>query len=83
MPYLARIPKSRAFWLPLLLAGTLSSAAHTQIGGTTDILTGLVIGPDSQPMADVIIEALSLETQITRTTTTDARGRPLLAAHPP
>ncbi len=75
MPHLTRIPKSRAFWLPLLLAGALSSAAHAQIGGTTDILTGLVVGPDSQPMADVIIEALSLETQITRTTTTDARGR--------
>ena len=75
MPQLTRIPKSRAFWLPLLLAGALSSAAHAQIGGTTDILTGLVVGPDSQPMANVIIEALSLETQITRTTTTNARGR--------
>jgi hypothetical protein len=72
MPHLTRIPKSRALWLPLLLAGALSSAAHAQIGGTTDILTGLVVGPDSQPMANVIIEALSLETQISRTTTPGA-----------
>ncbi|MFB3070096.1 MAG: carboxypeptidase regulatory-like domain-containing protein, partial [Gemmatimonadales bacterium] len=62
-------------WMALLVLGVLTTPAQGQIGGTTDILTGLVLGPDSQPMAGVTIEALSLETQITRTTTSDARGR--------
>ncbi len=65
------------WWLALLVfgVGVGATPAHGQIGGTTDILTGVVLGPDSQPMANVTIEALSLETQITRTTISDARGR--------
>ena len=64
MPHLTRIPKSRAFWLPLLLAGALSSAAHAQIGGTTDILTGLVVGPDNQPMRLTDIEIRAFLTPV-------------------
>lgn len=49
--------------------------AAAQANETTDILTGIVVGSNGLPLAGVIIEALSLETQVTRTTVTDARGR--------
>lgn len=56
---------------PLLLPATLPA----QVGSTTDILTGRITGPDSQPLAGAHVEAMSTETGITRTTSTDARGR--------
>src|SRR2546430_11194942 len=68
----------RARPLPLLLALVLSLAASraaAQVGTTTDIITGTVIGPDSQPLAGALVEAVSLESQISRHATTDARGR--------
>lgn len=49
--------------------------AAAQVGGTTDIITGTVTGQDGEPIADAVIEAFSLETQITRRDRTDARGR--------
>src|SRR5438445_5269800 len=58
--------------LPALLpAGRLSA----QVGTTTDVLTGVVKDETGQPVADAVVEATSLETQVTRTTKTDARGR--------
>ncbi len=58
-------------FLFLILTGFL----HGQVGSTTDILTGTVTDENGTPIAGAIVEALSLETQITRRTTTDARGR--------
>ena len=58
-------------FLVLLLTGFL----HGQVGSTTDILTGTVTDENGTPIAGAIVEALSLETQITRRTNTDARGR--------
>ncbi len=49
--------------------------AHAQIGSATDIITGVVIGEDGQPVPDATIEAWSVETQVTRRARTDARGR--------
>jgi hypothetical protein len=57
------------------LALTLPPAAAAQVGGTTDIIAGTVTGADGRPLSDVVIEAFSLETQITRRAATDARGR--------
>src|SRR5438128_1786345 len=68
----------RARPLPLLLALALSlatSRAAAQVGTTTDIITGTVVGLDSQPLAGALVQALSVETQISRHATTDARGR--------
>ena len=68
----------RAGPLPLLLALALplaASRAVAQVGTTTDIITGTVIGPDSQPLVGALVEAVSLESQISRHATTDARGR--------
>ncbi|OLB54807.1 MAG: hypothetical protein AUI13_11095 [Gemmatimonadetes bacterium 13_2_20CM_2_69_23] len=64
--------------LPLLLALALplaASRAAAQVGTTTDIITGTVSGPDSLPLAGALVQAVSLETQISRHATTDARGR--------
>jgi hypothetical protein len=56
---------------PLLLP----AGAAAQANETTDILTGIVVGANGQPLAGVTIEATSLETQVIRTAVTDARGR--------
>jgi len=75
---LSGVTRMRARPLPLLLALALSLAAFraaAQVGTTTDIITGTVVGPDSQPLAGALVQALSVETQISRNATTDARGR--------
>lgn len=62
----------------VLVAALLAVAprpAYAQIGSATDIITGVVIGEDGQPVADATIEAWSVETQVTRRARTDARGR--------
>ena len=59
----------------VLLAVALPSAARAQVGATTDIITGVVTDSAGQPLADASVEALSLETQITRRQLTDQRGR--------
>ena len=58
-------------FLFLILPGFL----HGQVGATTDILTGTVTDENGAPLAGAIVEAQSLETQITRRTNTDGRGR--------
>jgi hypothetical protein len=57
----------------LALLGPRAGAA--QVGATTDILTGTVTGPDSQPLAGAIVVATSLETRVARQRTTDPQGR--------
>ena len=50
-------------------------------GTTTDIITGVITSPEGTPIADAIVEAFSLETQITRRTRTDTRGRYMGTPH--
>jgi hypothetical protein len=50
-------------------------AIAAQVGGTTDIITGHVTGPDGQPLSGARVEVTSLETEVTRTRTTDQNGR--------
>ena len=45
------------------------------MGTSTDLLIGVVTGDQGRPLADVLVEAQSLETRVTRTTRTDAKGR--------
>ena len=59
----------------LLVGAPAPATASVQVGATTDIITGVVVGPDGRPSANVVIEAMSLETEITQTTRTDQRGR--------
>src|SRR5688572_21344237 len=49
--------------------------ANAQVGATTDIITGRVTGPGGQPLAGARVEVTSLETEVTRTRTTDQNGR--------
>ena len=51
------------------------SKLQAQIGSTTDIITGIVTGPDGKPMDNVTVAVRSAETGITRTKHTDADGR--------
>src|SRR3989442_274498 len=59
----------------IVLALAAPRTAPAQVGTTTDIITGTVTGPDSQPLAGALVQATSLETQVSRQRTTDARGR--------
>jgi hypothetical protein len=61
--------------LSLLVVAVAPRQAPAQVGATTDIITGTVTGPDSQPLAGAVVQAISLETQISRQRSTDARGR--------
>lgn len=76
MIVLIRRPLAKAAFLlvlSLLLLGPRTLQA--QLGATTDIITGTVIGPDREPLAGVQVLVTSLETGITRTKTTNARGQ--------
>lgn len=46
-----------------------------QVGSTADVLTGVVTGDTGRPLPDAVVEATSLETEITRQVRTDPRGR--------
>jgi plasmid stabilization system protein ParE len=59
----------------LLLALLLSGSLGAQVGSTTDVLTGVVTDDQDRPLAEAVVEATSLETEITRQARTDARGR--------
>ena len=61
--------------LALLIAVALPLAAHAQVGSSTDIITGRVVGPDSQPLVGAKVDVQSAETQVTRSTRTNDRGR--------
>src|SRR5437870_12125827 len=59
----------------MLLAFALPRTAAAQVGTTTDVITGTVTGPDSQPLAGATVQATSVETRVSRQRTSDARGR--------
>jgi len=59
----------------VLCAAAAPRAALPQVGVTTDIITGTVTGPDGRPLPGAIVEAISVETRLSRQRTTDARGR--------
>ena len=68
----------RARWIGMLLALLAAVAVRptaAQVGSTTDVLTGIVRDSAGAPVAEAIVEATSIETQVVRTTKTDARGR--------
>jgi hypothetical protein len=77
MPIMTRFPgmfRGAAVLVAALLV-CFAAPASAQVGATTDIIAGTVTGSDGQPLADVLIEAYSMETQVTRRARTDARGR--------
>src|SRR5690348_17860481 len=61
-----------------LVAAALSASptrAAAQVGTTTDILTGTITDPTGHPIEGADIEAVSLETEISRHTHTNEKGR--------
>src|SRR5688500_12646840 len=72
---IARAPSARSNLVLLLLLALLPGRLGAQVGTTTDLLTGIVRDSAGQPVPDAVVEATSIETQITRTTKTDPRGR--------
>ena len=61
--------------LVLLPAAVIPTLAEAQVGSSTDIIMGQVLGPEGQPVAGARVEVTSTETQIKRTRITGADGR--------
>src|SRR6266513_580288 len=59
----------------LILALFIPSKTRAQVGSSTDIIMGQVLGPEGQPVAGARIEVTSIESQIKRTKVTGADGR--------
>jgi hypothetical protein len=61
----------------LFLAAMIAAAApaSAQVGSSTDILVGKVVGPDGRALQGARVEATSIETGVTRSRSTDAQGR--------
>ena len=69
-------PRSFHLWaLVALLAALVARPGAGQVGATTDIITGTVTGPDSQPLPGAIVVATSVETRVSHQRTSDANGR--------
>src|SRR5436309_6770236 len=69
-------PRSFHLWaLVALLAALVARPAAGQVGATTDIITGTVTGPDSQPFPGAVVVATSVETRVSHQRTSDANGR--------
>ena len=62
-------------FLAIMALGLLARPLSAQVGTTTDVLTGIVRDSTGLPVADAVVEAMSIETQVVRTTRTDPRGR--------
>jgi len=67
----------RLFFAVALFAAAFGvpAIARAQVGSSTDILTGKVVGPNGEPIAGARIEVLSLETQVSRFRTTNEKGQ--------
>jgi hypothetical protein len=63
------------FALLALLLVVTAPALHAQVGATTDIIMGTVVGPDGKPLAGAIVEVQSVETEVTRRKTTNDQGK--------
>ena len=75
-PRISRLMRSYPLWtLVVLVAALTPGPAAAQVGATTDIITGAVTGPDSQPLAGAVVVATSVETRVSHQRTSDAHGR--------
>jgi hypothetical protein len=68
----------RPILLLALLAGistTLPDGTAAQVGSTTDIITGRILGPGGEPLSGASVTAISGETGVRRSTMSNAQGR--------
>src|SRR5207245_1407178 len=66
---------ARLVALTLLTAAVAGRSAAAQVGATTDIITGKVTGPDSQPLAGAVVVATAVQPRGSNRRTSDANGR--------
>src|SRR5690242_8009019 len=59
----------------VLAALAFPGAVHAQVGSTTDILTGKITSPDGKPVEGARVDAMSVETGVTRSRTTNDKGQ--------
>ena len=52
-----------------------TGAAHAQVGSTTDLIIGRVVGPDTLPLKRARVTVTSVESGISRNTSTNDEGR--------
>lgn len=71
---ISRLTSVLAAALVMLLAGGGARVALAQIG-STDIITGRVVGPDDRPIPGARVDVKSVETEITRSKTTNDKGQ--------
>jgi hypothetical protein len=65
----------RLLLLLFILIGSFATTARAQVGATTDIITGTVVGPDGKPIVGATVEVTSVETEVTRRKTTNDQGK--------
>ena len=58
-----------------LVASAFGAPLAAQAASSTDIITGVVSNESGQPLADAVVTILSVETQVTRSAKTNAKGR--------
>src|SRR5689334_20590036 len=63
------------FAVPAAAVVVAPAVAAAQVGSSTDIIIGKVTTQDGRPVPGVRVEATSLETQVTRSHTTNDQGR--------
>ncbi len=68
------LPRRRVPWCVIALLVMVARAPRVA-AQSADIIRGRVIGPDSQPIANVQVRATSFTGSITKTARTDRRGR--------
>lgn len=66
---------ARALAILLAFAVSCASPALAQLGSSTDIIAGVVLGPGDLPLEGATIQVTSIETGITRTKTTNSKGQ--------
>ena len=59
----------------LVTASVLPGDARAQVGSTTDIITGKITSPDGKPVEGARVDAMSVETGVTRSRTTNDKGQ--------
>ena len=68
------MPRRLALVLALLFV-SVARPLCAQVGATTDIITGTVVGPDGKAIEGATVEVMSVETEVSRHKTTNARGQ--------
>ncbi|MGI8842074.1 MAG: TonB-dependent receptor [Gemmatimonadaceae bacterium] len=66
---------ARAFAIALAMAVSCVAPAFAQLGSSTDIIAGIIYGPGDLPLDGATVQVTSIETGITRTKTTNAKGQ--------